>query len=256
MIKYINDGEVDTLKKGFFNTLRLKKLQSLPVNEFMEGKVPYKIAEIIFLILVTLPQEVQPGYSMAMLKYLLSNNMIDDSEYEKLKDYFSYDEFDPDLDDKYDYVWERRECYEKILKKFCKNNGVEIIDANYSDIYYDDIDDVDLFKDIQNELYDYAGIDKEEGYYGIDDNIERESKDYFMVFMEDATLFVIENLELKYSELMILDQLLACYSEVVKSEAWISKGNTYISISDNYYLENTSCLLLITLMIYISRNKN
>lgn len=258
MIKYLNSGEIASLKNGFLNTLRLKKLSKcLQFKDFIEGKVSFDTAVKIFYKFISLPSGVIfPGFFYIMLNYLLSNKILDNSDYEKLNKYFFDGSDSEDYQEFIDYVCERRDSFELVLKKLGNKYGVDIKAATFCDIYYDQIDDIGIFELIQKDLHEYVGIDSETDINEIEDEEERESLEYSSNFMEDATIFVLTNFELNESELKLMESLLDSYTEGILSEAWVYEGKTYITIADGYFLDNTSCILIIVLALFISKKKN
>lgn len=89
MIKYINDGELYKLKKGFMKTIQLKKLQEISIPEFMNREKSFEVAKRVFRMLLSVDSiTIASGFAGIMLEYLLDNKLLDNDDYEAIKDYF------------------------------------------------------------------------------------------------------------------------------------------------------------------------
>ena len=252
MIKYINDGEIQLLKSGFYNCLRLKKFQYMPIEEFKRGEVSFEVAEEIFRLLISFDDpHIVEGYIGIMLEYLLKNDYICKDYYEIIINIF-YDEsiFEyGDIDNYGDYVDDRIEFLDDFLKKLCESAKIEYSSASFFDIYYDNEPD-EVFNDLRSTLQFYSGsINEAEG-----EDDERE--DYYSLFQDDATSFALIDYKMDDRSLVMLNKVLSYGCEAgVQSEAYVEAGNTYITISSMAIYEGIGYAFLIAFGLILS-NKN
>lgn len=253
MIKYINDGEIKLLKSGFYNCLRLKKLQYMPIEEFKRGEVSFEVAEEIFRLLTSFNNlHIVEGYIGIMLEYLLNNDKICNNDYERIINSF-YDESIVeygDIDDYGDCVDDRIEFLDDFFKKLCESAKVEYSSASFFDIYYGDEPD-EVFNDLKSTLQSYSGSINE------NEDEDDELEDYYSLFQDDATSFVLINYKIDGRSLVMLNKVLDYACEAgIQSEAYVKEGNTYITISSMAIYEGIGYSFFIAMILILShKNK-
>lgn len=248
MIKYINEGELYKLKKGFMKTIQLKKLQEISIPEFMNREKSFEVAKRVFRMLLSVDSiTIASGFAGIMLEYLLDNKLLDNDDYEAIKDYFVDDsiniENSVDLDDYYNYVDERIEFLDKYLKKLSLSIGIEYESASFYDIYhgYEDIEYL-VFGDLRDKLRECSCVEDNE-----------ELEDYYGLFQDDATSYALIGHELNSNQLTLLnDALNRHYENGIQSEAYVDNGNTYINISSTNILEGIGYIFFVAITIILS----
>lgn len=252
MIKNINDGEMDKLKEGFYNTLALKKLNYSNFKEFMNDKLDFNLA---IKLCKYLDSYKFPSYydyfNGLMLQYFVTHKWIDEEDFKTIKKVFdNLSESDYNYGD---YSMERYDLVMKLVKKICLDHKIEFITETYEDIFMSDINyiDIEIFGEIRNMLRSYA--DFEEGTENL--SIDEWHEKYYEIFQDNATCFVLKNFVMEDNEVMHMMDTFSRVSEGIQSEVFSSNGNTYIVISDMQMSEGLGYDFLILLkVILISRN--
>lgn len=225
---------------------QLKKLTLLPVNDFMEKKVSFNVAKSIFNSLIFIDKHKYKGYASVMLDYLYHNHQIDNEDYEGIKNKIidtTYDNTNEEIESAYDDIDERITFFERYLKKLCKKNNIELKNASFFCIF-DNMYDDEIFDEIRNDLYAYAGID----------DVSDEVNDYGSTFVEDAQLYILKDFELNYQQVSALNAILGSYYENIQSEVYVRNGNTYLTLTAVYFLDCISYLIFIALNIFVNQN--
>lgn len=231
------------------NKFQIKKLFLLPVDDFMVKKASFDMAKLIFntLIFIDIDEHEYKGYATIMLEYLHTNEYIDSEDYENIRNNYldttRADVTEDMISDKYDEVCTRMGKFDMYLDKLCSKNNIELKTAAFYDIF-DDMYDDEVFDKIRDDLHEFAGKD--------DENIYED--DYASIFMEDAQLYVLKNFEFNYTQIAIINHIFTCYSEGIITETYVQDGNTYLTITDGYFLDNIDYLIFIALNIFITEN--
>lgn len=138
MIKFINNGEIFKLKKGFYRTLALKKIINIDYDKFKNMSFNLKTAILIFksIVLGNLSSIYENAPSI-MLEYLLKYNVLTKLEYDKMVEFFTDDSFEEvDMDYYYDYMDNREALISLFLQEAAEKKQLDITSGNNYDHPY------------------------------------------------------------------------------------------------------------------------
>lgn len=256
MLKNINNGEIDRLQKGFFNTLALKKLELLEINKFMSIEVNLKTALKIYKILLQLEvKNMFTGYSTIMLEYLLEYEIITPEEYVCFG-YFYDDTEDKEWSDEdcnlYSDNYDSRELFfYKMLEGLCEQKGVVFYYATSMNIFINRNINFNIFGDHQKAFReDTLTYQETKNLEEMTEELEEEYCDYFE---DDLLCYAIENYELSTKQIELLNRYLVdCGNFSYPSQVYSKYGNTYIDLSRTLMFESIGKTFLITLKLIMS----
>ncbi|HBJ1651317.1 hypothetical protein HYH38_16005 [Clostridium botulinum] len=245
MIKRINDGELERLKKGFYRTLSIKKMNILDNNKFINMELDINKAITIYKCIVILKKSnFYTGSSTNMLDYLYIYNMLEEKDYDYICDFFKDYDIDEIEDEYYCECWdERNDFVNKFIKKLAEEKGIKVHSEYFSDIYSDCFDD-EIYNDLRDFLREYGECYEEEE---VSENDLRD--DYYDVFQEDAISYILEGYEMTDYDLMLLNNTFFNIDIGITSEAYTRDGHTYITISNMQILEAIDYSFLIILKL-------
>lgn len=257
MIKNINDGEINRLKKGFFNALALKKLELLKINKFISREVNLKTALMIYKILLQLEvKNMFTGYSTIMLEYLLEYEIITPEEYVCFG-YFYDDTDDKEWSDEDCILYsddydERESFFYKMLKGLCEQRGLGFYYATSMDIFINRDINLNIFGDHQKAFREDILRDEETKNLAemTAEELEEEYCDYFE---DDLLCYAIENYELSTKQIELLNRYLVdCGNFGYPSQVYSKYGNTYIDLSRTLIFESLGKTFLIIFKLIMS----
>ncbi|MVX63718.1 hypothetical protein GKZ28_08415 [Clostridium chromiireducens] len=262
MIKYINDGEINKLKRGFYNTLALKKINMLNTDRFINMEADLNVAIKIYKLMAALQFPFcYENCSTIMMKYLVKNNVFTQDEYNEIAEIFYADkEIEgigmevENIEESIEYgeYWEERSDYIfKFLKTLGNEKCITVHAESYRDILISDEDFIDLniFGNLRNLLRDCVSSYESTANYTEEDW----DNEYLNIFQDDATAYVLEGYEMNDYEMMLLTNTFNSSDSGVSSEVFTEKGNTYIIISSIQVYEGLGYSFLIILkLIFMS----
>lgn len=231
MIKYINDGEINELKLGFYNTLAFKKISMLNIKKLMNEDIDLETANKIYELFAEFKFPSCDSYfSETMLKYFVENNWFSQDEFNTItKVFFSNKESDSSLEFG-DFSVERYEFLTNFIKEIASEKGIVLHIESFKDIFMSESEyiDINIFGDIRELLRSYISSSVDITNYTYEDWDER----YCSIFQDDATCYVFEGYEMSKYEANQLQSTFYNAETAVVSEVYVEKGNTYITISD------------------------
>lgn len=257
MIKYINDGEINRLKLGFYNTLALKKINMLDTNKYMNMESDLKTAIKIYKLIAALnfPTCYDENCSTIMMKYLINYNVFTQDEYNEISEIFygdSREDYIETIDDEnsidYGEYWEERSDYIlRFIKKLGSEKGINVHSECYRDILISDEDyiDINIFGELRKLLRDCVGSYESTANYTEADW----DNEYVNIFQDDATAYALEGYEMSDYEMMLLTNTFNSSDGGVASEVYVEKGNTYITVSGSQVYEGIGFSFLIILKL-------
>lgn len=254
MIKYINDGEIRTIRRGYYLTLLLKILSLYDIDKFINLNETLERAIKIFKLLRLLKLENYiANESNIMLNYLLKYNLINSEKYEGIKTYFIndypediHDEVDPDF--YYDYFEEREEILIKLINSICNDLNLNYA-IDYSSRIFKGLDiDENIFGCIKRELRS-PEESSNKNYYK--DMSEEELEDeYFMSYVNDSIVIGIENFDISRDSYEILHDILPNGYDTIIETVFFLDGNTYFQFTTECQEAlDYSCIIMIILTI-------
>lgn len=255
MIKHINDGELGKLKVGFYHTLALKKINMLDSNKFKDKELDLNTAIKIYKLIVALDfPTCYPECSSIMLDYLLKYNLLEKDEFNKITEFFRGDsEIETDESIEYgDYSEERSDYILEFLKKLGDEKCIKIYSETFRDIVLGENEyiDLDIYGDLRNTLREH--MDSFQDNNATEEDLEEE---YYNIFQDDATSYVIKGYVMNDYDLMLLNNTFTNVDSGILSEAYSNEGNTYINISDMQVYDGLAYSLLIILkLIFLKDN--
>lgn len=255
MFKYINDGELDKLKKGFYITLALKKINIFNINKFMSKDLTLNNATKIYKSIATLKfPTCYSNCSAVMLDYLVEYNLLEKDEFNKITKVFRGDsEIENDEYIEYgDYSEERSDYVLEFLKKLGSEKGIEIYSETFRDIIDDESEYIDLniYGELRNTLRDHMSSFQDSA----NSTEEDWQEEYYNIFQDDATSYVLKDYVMTDNELMLLNNTFTSADSGVLSEAYTNNVNTYINISCMQAYDGLPYSLLIILKLIFMNN--
>ncbi|UYZ38993.1 hypothetical protein OD350_29335 (plasmid) [Clostridium beijerinckii] len=256
MIKCINDGELDRLKIGFYNTIALKKINMLNVTMFMNKELELDMALKIYTAITALGFPIcYSGCSEVMMDYLIKNNLLMKDDVDEINKIFHGDaeiDEEKETDDFCDYgdYWDDRNNFIKeFLEELCDEKGIEIHVETFRDILAcdDDYIDLDIYGELRTTLRECVGNIEHMADYTDSDWDE----EYVSIFQEDATSYVLTGYEMSYYEMKLLTKTFTSSDSGVASEVYTQNGNTFITISDTQIYDGIGYSFLIILKLIL-----
>ncbi|UYZ38992.1 hypothetical protein OD350_29330 (plasmid) [Clostridium beijerinckii] len=251
MIKFINDGEIDDLKQGFYNSLALKKINILDIKDSFKSSLNLKSANKLYNFLSEFKfPSVISYFSATIVEQFYESNWISEEEYITINNAFFKDN---EYSDEYmDYSQDRYEFILDFLRKVASENEIKLHIENYKDIFFsDECIDLNLFGDIRNSLRSYIDSSEDIANY----SKEKWEEEYYDLFEDNATCFVFEEYEMSKNEISLLQKRFSNQNAAIVSEVYTRNGNTYITISDMEVYIGLRCDFLVFLML-ILKGKN
>lgn len=252
----MNEGEIERLKFGFYQTLALKKLTILNINKFMNMEVNLKTALMIYKIMIQLEDKIHySGYSRIMFKYLLEYKIISDDEYEEL--YYFYDDTEDEEWTEEEWMaytesYEQREhSLNYLLEKLCEKKGLNYYYETSMNIFIGKDINMDIFgehqKVFRDDVVDYGEV------ANFEDMDEEELSDkYCDAFEDDLLCHVIENFEISQLQIELLNKYLHDTGYFAyPSQVYTKSGNTYIEISRNTMFESVGKTFIVNLLLVL-----
>lgn len=248
MIKFINNGEIFKLKKGFYRTLALKKIINIDYDKFKNMSLNLKTAILIFksIVLGNLSSIYENAPSI-MLEYLLKYNVLTKLEYDKMVEFFTDDSFEEvDMDYYYDYMDNREALISLFLQEAAEKNNLILHQETTMTILIGDDINKDIFGEYQRDLRNATCF-----YYLDDTSAERLYDIYMDNFNGESIIYVLENCILNFNQLELLNYCLddCCFD--IPAEIYVENGNTYFSIPFQYSFERVGFTFPIILKLVL-----
>ncbi|WP_315069175.1 hypothetical protein [uncultured Clostridium sp.] len=260
MIKYINDGEINELKRGFFNTLALKRINKLNLKKSIEDVNDLDSAMKILDSLKALKFPSYESFFFSNLfQYFNNNKWLDDKDCnEDIINIFPgawIDSLDGDATlSPEDYSAERFDFIDKYIKKIAEKNCITIEVESYEDIFSgeDNFINLEVFGEIRDMLR--GCIDSHEVFSVLtrDDLYDK----YYECFEDNATCYVLVGYELNEYEVNTLSDTFYNSDSGIASEIFTCNSNTYITISDSEIYAGFGLEFLIFLYLILNRKTN
>ncbi|WP_315069174.1 hypothetical protein [uncultured Clostridium sp.] len=248
MIKYINDGELESLKSGFYKTIALKKINLLDKNRFLTKEMDLDEAIKIYKEIANINfPSCYSEHSAVMLEYLFRNNLLNLEEISEISRIF-YRDSDEDYDYG-EYYDERATFVEEFLKEISSENGFNFDINSFRDILiYENEVDLSIYGDLRNSLINNVGSLREISEYDEDDWEEA----YANIFQDDAFSHVLVGYEMNDHQLELLNKTFEEVDNGIRSEAYTRNGNTFITISGMQFLDGLNYNFIIISKLIIA----
>lgn len=252
MIKYLNKGEVKSIRRGYFKTILLKILSMYKLDAFQNISESMERACRIYKILMLLNEGLVPNSSKIMLEYLVKYNHITQSLCDSIKEYYleSLDIEEDDDKDYYDFWQEREDVFIKIVESTCESCGLEY-DIDYSVRIFvgEDINN-DIFKCIQKELRSPDEQDNPDYYKSM--SVEELEEEYYSSFEQDSIIIGIKDFILSDDAYILLHDLCGYDYTIILDSIFIMDRNTYLEISYNL-LEEIEYSFFVVLVLALKK---
>ncbi|NFO58576.1 hypothetical protein FDB39_17335 [Clostridium botulinum] len=264
MIKNVNDGEIDQLKKGFNNTMLLKKINMLGGNNFMSKNLNMSLSNAIKIYKniykLTFIPDCYKTCSYIMINYLVKYNLLDKNKLKQITDIFFDDSSNEEPDNNMyndefysDYGDFRYSYILYFLKHICSEYQINVHVESYRDILFGESEYINLkiFGDIRKELE-----------FGIENINELRNysecyldEEYINTFEYNANVYVLENYEIKKCDLILLRNTVNNLHNNIYPDIYTNNGNTYIILPDIYvYYELGYSFLVMLKLIFLKSN--
>ena len=256
MIKFVNDGEIDKLKKGFHKTLALKIINMFDTEKFMNLELDLDKAIIVYKLIAQLNFPVRySGSNNVMMNYFVKYNVFAESELEEINEIFR-DDCSEDKEDDDENLYEYGDFYEErdnyishLLEEVGALKGIKIHTETFSNIAALNDDDIDLkvFGEIRETLMSYLSNPEEAATFTEEDWYNQ----YSNSMQDEATLYVLEDYEINEKDIWLLSNTLNADDYGVTSDIYTCKGNTYICLSGTQLYQGIDYSFLIILKLIL-----
>lgn len=249
MIRHINQNEIETLKEGLMELVRVKKVLNIgkKINQFFDGDLQLKEAMQVYKSIVSAAKlnKSYDSLNEVMVHYLIEHKVLNEKQLNWLEKFTfdyrketseEYESKSEELDD----VYENKENMEELIIELGENLGIEVKAATFSDVVLEDLnDDNKEFKFYQDETESIvSNFNTEEDIF----------EQYMDMFNEDATIFVFKDIKVPISDQNIINLKFGVSYGGIASEVVANGKDTFCMISDTTFTNLLSKEILLMLI--------
>lgn len=243
------------LKRGFYKTLALKKIELIDKRRFIAETLDIDTAAKIYSLIAELNFPIiYSRYSTIMLRYMVRNNILQENHMKEIVKKFYNDYVEEDTnseeDEIDDFYAERMNYVFDYISEIGVTIGVKVHNEEFRNIVCcdDEYIDLNIFGDLRKSLRENCGSyeEKTSTYDECDWDDE-----YVNIFQDEATSYCIEGFIMNDYQTMILNNTFRGVDSGILSEVYTQNGNTYITISGMQFLDGLSYRFFIILTLIL-----